>query len=319
MSDKIKIGVLMGGSSAEREISYRSASNITASLDRTKYNVVCYDIPLKGGEWINELSANKPDIVLNALHGGKGEDGGVQGVLSCLNIPFVGSGVTASALCMNKALCKTIMADSHIPVIEGILVKKGSCITSMEDNVYRIGFPLIVKPNNGGSSLGISVVNSLDELKAAVEQIFADFNDDALVEKFIDGREVTCAVLQGENGAEVISLLDINKSQRDIFDYKAKYEDKVWSGGISNLPAYMQDTITGIAKKAFTVLGCSGYVCVDMILMEEQIYVIEVNTLPGMTEQSLIPNAVKALGMELGQFFDGLIEREIKKRVINNE
>lgn len=312
MSDKVRIGILMGGSSAEREISYRSAENIINSLNRDKYDIIRYDIPLgSGGEWIGTLAADKPDIVLNALHGGKGEDGGVQGVLSCLDIPFVGSGVAASALCMDKTLCKTVMASGHIPVIEGITIKRGSSLTAVEESAARIGFPLIVKPNKGGSSLGISVVNNIAELEAAAKKVFTDFNDDALVEKYIDGREVTCAVLQGEDTPEVFSLLDINKT-RGIFDYEAKYVDKEWSGGISNLPAYMQDTITGIAKKAFTLLGCHGYACVDMILMQEQVYVIEVNTLPGMTAQSLIPNAVKALGMDLGAFLDELIDYKLR-------
>lgn len=312
MSDKTRIGVLMGGSSAEREISYRSAENIISSLNRDKYEIIKYDIPIQGGgEWIGKLTEDKPDIVLNALHGGKGEDGGVQGVLSCLGIPFVGSGVAASALCMDKTLCKTVMSSGHIPVIEGITVKKGGSMTAVEETAARIGFPLIVKPNRGGSSLGISLVNNTEELKEAADKVFAGFDDDALVEKYIDGKEVTCAVLQGEQEPEVFSLLDINRS-RGIFDYEAKYVDKEWSGGISNLPSYMQDSINGIAKKAFTILDCRGYACVDMIIMEEQVYVIEVNTLPGMTAQSLIPNAVKSMGMDLGEFLDRLIDYKLR-------
>lgn len=308
MSNKIRIGILMGGNSAEREISYRSANNIVSALDTDKYTVSCCDIPINDSSWVERLSMDRPDIVLIALHGGRGENGSVQGVLSCLGIPFVGSGVTASALCMDKALCKTVMQSAHIPVIEGFCVRRGS--TDSDENAARIGYPLIVKPNNGGSSLGIAIVNNAEELNAAVKNIFEKFDDDALVEKYISGREVTCAVIEGESEPEVISVLDINKSG-GIFDYKAKYEDKEWSGGISNLPPYMQATIKGIAKKAFALLGCRGYACVDMILVEEQVYVIEVNTLPGMTAQSLIPNAVKALGMELGSFIDRLIEKEI--------
>ncbi len=311
MPDKIKIGILMGGSSSEREISYMSAENIVKSLNKDKYQILAYDIPFGSeGSWINDIAEDKPDIVLNALHGGKGEDGGVQGVLRCLGLPFVGSGVMTSAVCMDKNVCKTVMASGHIPVIEGIPVKRNGYDLSTEEAAARIGFPLIVKPNKGGSSLGISMVHGVQELRAAVSTVFDRFCDDALIEKYIDGRELTCAVLQGKNGPEVISLLDINKTG-SIFDYNAKYTEKKWAGGISSLPAYMQDMITGIAKKAFTLLGCRGYACVDMILMEEQIYVIEVNTLPGMTAQSLIPNAVKALGMDLGSFFDRLIEQEI--------
>jgi D-alanine-D-alanine ligase len=279
-------------------------------LDKAKYDVTKYDVPEDGSTaWITSLTADKPDIVLNALHGGSGEDGGVQGLLSCLGIPFVGSDVAASAICMDKALCKALMKAASIPVAAGVSIKRGDSLASYEETIGGLGFPLIVKPNKGGSSLGISVVNNMDELKNAVYTVFEDFADDALVERYIDGKEVTCAVLQGERGAEVISLLDINK-QGGIFDYTAKYEGSIWSGGISNLPQYMQAMINGIAKKAFTMLGCSGYACVDMILDEEQIYVIEVNTLPGMTEKSLIPNAVKAVGSDLGSFLDKLIDLE---------
>jgi D-alanine-D-alanine ligase len=310
MRDKIRLGILMGGSSFEREISYRSAENIANSLDKTKYDVTKYDVPEDGSTaWITSLTADRPDIVLNALHGGNGEDGGVQGLLNCLGIPFVGSDVTASAICMDKALCKELMRAASIPVADGVSIKRNESLATYEETIGGLGFPLIVKPNKGGSSLGINVVNNMDELRSAVYAVFEDFADDAIVERYIDGKEVTCAVLQGENGAEVISLLDINK-QGGIFDYTAKYEGSIWSGGISNLPRYMQDMINGIAKKAFTMLGCSGYACVDMILDEEQIYVIEVNTLPGMTEKSLIPNAVKAVGSDLGSFLDKLIDLE---------
>lgn len=305
---KIKLGILMGGSSAEREVSYKSAENIIASLDKDKYEIIKYDIPKEPDTgWISRLIEDKPDAVLSALHGGRGEDGSVQGLLKCIGIPFAGSDVCGCALCMDKALAKIVMEKGHIPVIEGFSIKRGESINAFEERAERTGYPLIVKPDRGGSSLGIRVVNSFDELICGVNAIFEEFSDDALVEKYIEGREVTCGVLRGKEGPEVISVLDINK-KRGIFDYEAKYVDKVWSGGISNLPGYMQDMIRGIAKKAFILLECSGYACVDMIISEEQIYVVEVNTLPGMTAQSLIPNGVKALKLDFGSFLDGLIE-----------
>ncbi len=304
---KVKIALLVGGNSAEREVSYASAENISASLDMSKYEVVTCQVPEnQSTDWIYKLKDINPDIVLSALHGGSGEDGSVQGLLKCMGIPFVGSGVEASALCMDKSICKTIMKSAFIPVIDGICIKRNSNIAVYEETLSRIGFPLIIKPNRGGSSLGISVAENMEQLKTAVKLVFDSFNDDALIEKYIYGREVTCAVLQAEGGPEVISVLDINR-KRGIFDYEAKYVDKDWSGGISNLPEYMQDTIIGIAKKTFSLLGCEGYACIDMILMDEQVYVIEINTLPGMTAKSLIPNAVKALGMDFGSFLDRLI------------
>ena len=312
MCGKVKLALLVGGNSAEREVSYASAENILSCLDLNKYEVIRCNVPENfNTDWIKQLAQLKPDVVLSALHGGSGEDGSVQGLLKCMGIPFVGSGVETSAVCMDKSLCKTIMKSACIPVIDGILIKKGSDIFPYEETMCRIGFPLIVKPNRGGSSLGITVAKDMEQLKKAVKSVFDEFRDDALIEKYIFGKEVTCAVLQGEKGPEVISVLDINR-KRGIFDYEAKYVDKDWSGGISNLPEYMQDTIIGIAKKTFSLLGCEGYACVDMILMEEQVYVIEVNTLPGMTAKSLIPNAVKALGMDMGSFLDRLIEYKLR-------
>lgn len=309
---KIKLGILMGGSSAEREVSYKSAENIIEKLDKNKYEIIKYDIPREqSAEWISRLIEDRPDVVLSALHGGRGEDGSVQGLLKCLGIPFAGSDVCGSALCMDKALAKIVMEKGHLPVIDGFLTKRGENAGTLADRAERLGYPLIVKPNRGGSSLGIRVVNNGGELENAVNSVFDEFSDDALVEKYIEGREVTCGVLEGKNGPEVISVLDINK-KRGIFDYEAKYVDKVWSGGISNLPEYMQDMVRGIAKKAFLLLECRGYACVDMILSEEQIYVVEVNTLPGMTAQSLIPNGVKALNMDFGSFLDGLIDGALR-------
>ena len=309
--NKIKLGLLKGGNSAERDISYKSAENISVSLDAEKYEVKQYDIGSAADIfWIKDMMEDKPDIVLSALHGGMGEDGSVQGLLRTMGIPFVGSGVTASAICINKDICKRVMKSAIVPVIDGIFIRKGEFVPYQREAIGRIGFPLIVKPNCGGSSLGISVAGNMAELETGIKTVFENFNDDVIIEKYINGREVTCAVLQGENGPEVISVLDINK-KRGIFDYEAKYVDSIWSGGISNLPEFMQDTIRGIAKKVFTVLGCEGYACVDMIVDEEQIYVIEVNTLPGMTEKSLIPNAVRELGMDLGDFLNRLIEYKL--------
>ncbi len=304
---KIKLGILRGGSSVERDISFKSAENILKYINKDKYDIKIYDVPNDDNtQWVSQLISDKPDIVLSALHGGTGENGAVQGLLRCLSIPYVGSKVIGSALCMNKYIAKQIMEFNHIPVIDGLYI-------SRQDNAYenKLGYPLIVKPNRGGSSIGISVVNSDEELKKAVEHIRDKYDDDVIAEKYISGQEVTCAVLQTSQGLKVMSVLDIN-TDGDIYDYDSKYVNEKSAVSFSKLPEYMQVMIEEIAKKAFTALRCSGYGCVDMIVSEEQVYVIEINTLPGMTVNSLIPAAVKGFGKELGDFLDELIAYEMK-------
>lgn len=309
--NKIKLGILQGGSSVEREISFKSADNILNNIDKNKYDIIVYNVPEnKDNLWIEKLISDKPDIVLSALHGGKGENGVVQGLLQCLCIPYVGSKVTGSAICMNKLLSKQLMEFNHIPVIEGFCVLKEHTASYFYDEAEKIGYPLIVKPNRGGSSIGISVVYNQGELLKAIEYIREKYNDDALVEKYIIGQEVTCGVIQTGQGLKVMSVLDIN-AEGDIYDYESKYVKEKSSVSFTKLPQYMQIMIEEIAKKAFCVLKCSGYGCVDMIISQEQVYVIEINTLPGMTLNSLIPAAAKGVGMTLGEFLDELIAYEL--------
>lgn len=308
---RIKLGILRGGSSVEREISLKSAENILNNINKDKYDVRVYDIQrIYNTDWALRLIEDKPDIVLSALHGGKGENGVIQGLLQALDIPYVGSKVMGSAICMNKHIAKQLMEFNHIPVIEGFYISKEQRISDFFDTAQRVGYPLIVKPNRGGSSIGISVVNNSDELYKAVENIITEFDDDVLVEKYISAQEVTCGVIQTKEGLKVMSVLDIN-TDGDIYDYKSKYFNEKSSATFSTLPAYMQTMIEGIAKKVFVTLNCSGYGCVDFMIKEEQIYVIEINTLPGMTLNSLIPAAAKGIGMELGDFLDELISYEL--------
>lgn len=313
---KIKLGILRGGSSVERDISFKSAENILSCLDKDKYDIIVYDVPKTSDTgWIRAIMEDKPDMVLSALHGGKGENGAVQGLLQCLSIPYAGSKVIGSAICMNKHIAKQIMKFNHIPVVEGIYI-------SVDDNGYKgsaekLGYPLVVKPNRGGSSIGISIAHNSEELEKAVDYIRREYDDDIIAEKYIYAQEVTCGVIQTDKGLKVMSVLDIN-TPGEIYDYEAKYLKEKSSVSFSKLPDYMKTMIEEIAKKAFVALKCTGYGCVDMLVKEEQVYVIEINTLPGMTKNSLIPAAAKGFGMELGGFLDELIAYEIgrKKQIL---
>lgn len=306
MAKKV-IGILMGGSSVEREVSFKSAENILDSIDKNKYDVVEIELPSDKSDigWTEKLK--RVDLVLSALHGGIGENGSVQGLLHCMNIPYVGSKVTSSALCMDKHISKQIMSYNHIPVVDDIYFKRGEDITQYYDEVGKLGFPLIVKPNRGGSSIGIEVVEDINSLTSAIKNIIDKYDDDVLIEKYIKAKEATCCVLQTKEGLKVMAVLDINK-KGDFYDYNAKYVDDRNSADFSELPKYMQTMVMEIAKKVFEVLMCRGYVCVDMLIKEEQIYVIEVNTLPGLTKHSLIPRAVESMGISFGEFLEMLVE-----------
>jgi len=307
---KTKVVVLVGGNSMERTVSFHSADNILNNIDKNKYDVRVVEVPNnKNNNWVKEIIEINPDIVFSALHGGRGEDGTIQGLLKCLNIPFVGSCVLSSALCMDKNISKTVMKSNHIPVIEGIFIPKNDKIIQYQEKINEIGYPVIVKPNRGGSSIGISIAENYEEVIKAADKA-SKFDNEIIIEKFIIGKEINCSVLQTRNGLKVLPVLDITTNNK-FYDYKAKYIDKMTKIDLSSLPEYMKAMIEEIAEKVFNLLKCKGYICVDMIIQEEQIYVIEVNTLPGLTVHSLIPKAVSRLGISFSQFIDELIEFEI--------
>ena len=307
---KIKLGILAGGSSVEREVSLKSCDNLLNNLNKDKYDIHIYSLPKDDDrKWLNDLVNDRPDVVVSALHGGLGENGSMQGLLHCMGIPYIGSKVLSSALCMDKKEAKTVLSANHIQTAADIYIKRGESIALFVDNIRQIGFPLVVKPNRGGSSIGIEIVNDLAELDSAVNNIVEKYDDDVIAEKLIKGREITCCVFEENNKPQVMAVLEVNK-QGEIFDYADKYERGV-SSALSSMPRFMQDMVKSIAEKTFSLLKCRGYACVDMIVMEEQIYVIEVNTLPGLTANSLIPKACKDYGIGFGEFLDRLIEREI--------
>lgn len=314
--NKINVALIAGGSSAERDVSFKTSDEMYKNLDKNKYNINIIDIPVEhSNDWIIQLIESKANVVISALHGGDGEDGAVQGLLKCLNIPYIGTKVLGSALGMDKYLSKQIMKFNNIPVADDVFIKFNDDIKNYEDEINKLGFPLVVKPNNGGSSIGISIVNNKSELLKAIDLV-KQLKDDLLIEKYIQGREVTCSLLETTKGIEVLTVLDIT-STSEFYDYKAKYEDDNTKIEFSTLPKFLQDMIQSIAKKVFIILKSSGYARVDMIVHEEQIFVLEINTLPGMTSHSLIPKAIQARGMSYGDFLDSLIQFELSKSNFN--
>lgn len=309
--DKIKVALIDGGNSTEREVSFKTSNEMYKNLDKNKYDVQIITIPNDNtNDWVMELIKSKADIVLSALHGGSGEDGTVQGLLECLNIPYVGTKVLGSALSMDKHLSKQIMQLYNIPVAQDVFIKLNEEFKNYEDDINKLGYPLVVKPNKGGSSIGITIVNTKQELIKAIDLV-KQLKDDILIEKYIQGREVTCGLVENKTDIEVLTVLDISANST-FYDYKSKYEDDTTKIVFSTLPKFLQDMIQEIAKKVFIILKCKGYARVDMIVHQEQIVVLEINTLPGMTSHSLIPKAIEAKGLSYSQFLDTLINFELK-------
>ena len=298
---KKKIGVLSGGKSAEREVSFMSAENILNALDKEKFDVKQYIVPKeKNTDWIKEIVNDPPDLMLNLLHGGDGENGAVQGLLDCMGIRYYGSEVLSSAVCMSKNVSKTLMRAYSIPVAEDIFVKKDRSLEDIE--IEKMGFPVIVKPNCGGSSIGIYVAENYEELKDAFEKI-RDMGDDILIEKYIKGNEITCCVIKTDDKLNVLPILDIQTDGK-IFGYNEKYDRKNARVRFSELPEFQKTMIKEIAKKTFDILECDDFAAVDMIVKEEQVYVIEVNTIPGLTKNSLLTQAVEVSGTAFKKFIN---------------
>ncbi len=304
----LKLGILTGGNSIEKEVSLKSCENVLSSIDKNKYDIYVYKVDIDK-DWHKKLISDSPDIILSTLHGGRGENGAMQGFLHYLNIPFVGSKVLASSVCMDKKIAKTIMNANHIPTIQDIYIKRNENIELYKDSLIQLGYPFIVKPNRGGSSIGIKICNDFNDIVEGVNNIVEQYDDDILIEKYIEGMEIACCILEDKNEKQICIINIENKGE--IFAYEDKYE-KPRIAETSDIPPYMQDMIKSIALKAFDVLKCKGYAIVDMIVKEEQLYVIEVNTLPGLTQTSLIPKAAEILNMTFGEFLDKLIEFEIK-------
>jgi D-alanine-D-alanine ligase len=303
--EKITVALLSGGISSEREVSLKSGDQVYESLDKAKYNVVRYDPKTD----LPRLVSDSPgiDAALIILHGRYGEDGTVQGLLDLLDIPYQGSGVLGSAVAMNKIASKQLYEQSGIPVPPYLVIKKGDPVDSATC-IRRLGMPLVMKPVSGGSSIGVSIVRSEENFREAVKTAF-DHDNAVLMEAFIDGIEITGGVVGNENLTALPVIEIIPDKKFEFFDYAAKY-----TPGASKeiCPARIDEALTlkaqTLAKMAHSALFCRGYSRTDMILSGKEIYVLETNTIPGMTATSLLPRAAQAAGISFGGLLDRLIE-----------
>ncbi len=299
-----KVAVLFGGSSAERDISLRSGEAVLQGLLRMNIDALGFDPQEKP---LSELVELKVDRVWNALHGRGGEDGRIQAALEFMGIPYTGSGVLGSAIAMDKWRSKMIWKAMGLPVAAHVLVdnKQELSDANLRKIVARLGPVIFVKPSHEGSSVGMSKATSLETLKQAIE-LARKYDDEVLVESFIEGKEYTVSVLN-EQALPSISMV----TPREFYDYEAKYNSKETQYFCpSGLSTAEEKLLAEIAVKAFNALGCAGWGRVDFIRdkYDGSFKLLEANTVPGMTESSLVPKAAKQAGIS----FDELVVEILK-------
>jgi D-alanine-D-alanine ligase len=309
-----KIGVLLGGRSAEREVSLRTGGAIYTALVNKGYDAVKIDV---AEDFIERLRMEKIALAFLALHGPYGEDGTIQGLLEMLGIPYTGSGVLASALCMNKIATKKILVCEGLPTPNFAVVSVNKMKPLGADGIVRgilqqIPLPLVVKAPTQGSTIGIYFVRDEQQIVPALNEAF-NYGKEALVEKMMDGMEVTASVL-GNDSPVALPLIEI-VSATGVYDYKAKY-----TVGLSDhiipprIPADVQDTIKELAIRTFVALGCRGLARVDFIITGSgSPYILEANTIPGMTETSLFPDAARAAGIEFEDLAEMLVNLALEQ------
>ena len=307
---KLTVALLSGGISSEREVSLNSGNQVFEALDKDKYDIRRYDPKSDLPRLVTE--ADDIDAALIILHGPFGEDGTVQGMLDLLNIPYQGSGVLGSAVAMNKVVSKQLYEKAGLPILPYIAIKAKDSFNT-DDIAARLGLPVVIKPVQCGSSVGMSIVREADELKAAIKKAFA-YDNEVMIEAFIDGVEVTGGVL-GNDNPDALPLIEIIPDKNhEFFDYEAKYTPGVTK---EICPARIDDQLTSKAQSyavmAHEVLGCRGYSRTDMMLRDRELFVLETNTIPGMTVTSLFPQAAAAAGLPFGKLMDRLIELSLEE------
>lgn len=319
-----KVGVLRGGPSSEYEVSLKSGKTVIDHLsDRHEVLDIFID---KAGVWHHlgvpvqpEQVFKKVDVIFNALHGTYGEDGTVQKILDQFGIPYTGSTALASAIGMNKLLSKKVYKDHNLKTPLHTTVRRDQDLVTEAVRIFRtFPMPVFVKPVSGGSSVGGSIARTLPELEIALTEAFK-YDDEAIVEELIVGREATCGVVDNFRGQDIYSLLpnEIAKSKdSEFYDYKAKYlsdEPIVICPG--NFAEAEKKIIQEMATKAHKALGLRHYSRSDFIVHPKRgIYILETNTLPGLTDHSHVPQSLKAIGCSLADFLDHLINLALEKK-----
>lgn len=323
------IAFVTGGYSSEAVISYKSAITIERNIDRSKFDV--YKIDITPESWFYEdqgtkievdrkdftLTINNKKIVFDAvligIHGTPGEDGKLQGYFDLLKIPYTSCDAATSALTFNKRYTVAVAAFAGINTAKSLHLFKHSPLTAAQI-LEQVKLPVFVKPNNGGSSIGMSKVNKAEELAAALDKAFKE-DDQVLVEEFISGREFTVGVFRTVKEIVVLPITEIT-TEKDFFDFEAKYQGKSKETTPALISEEMKDKISSTARKVYEVFNCRGVVRIDFIYNQDknEPYILEINTVPGQSEASIVPQQVQIMGMSLQNFYSSLIEEALSRK-----
>ncbi len=299
----MKVAVLKGGRSLERGVSLRSGARVEDALERLGHEVVALDV---GGDLVKRLSAERPDVAFVAMHGVGGEDGTAQELLEILGIPFTGPGAAACARCMDKSQAKSAIDEAGLPTPDWFAFSQTAfrelgAADALPRLEQSLGFPLVVKPSRGGSSLGVKFAASAAEVPQALISAFS-YDDRVLLERFVSGRELAVSVL----GGEALPVVEAIPAAGDAYDFEARYEiGRTRFVCPAELDDAEQAAVTAAALATYRALGCSGFARIDLILSAEGPQVLEANAIPGLTDTSLLPQAAEAAGMS----FEQLVER----------
>jgi len=307
----INVLVLMGGLSEEREVSLRSGAGVYNALKKVGYQAKTLDLSRDNLDRIKEIG---PDVVFLALHGKFGEDGTVQGYLDILGIPYTGSGVETSAICMNKGTTKKIFCYEGVPTADFVIINKYQYRRNQElDQILKgLGLPVVVKAATQGSSIGVYIVKTESDLESAIEEAFK-YDQEVVIEKFIEGPQLTVALL-GNEEPQVLPVIEITAAN-EFYDYEAKYTPGMCEHIIpARVSESINDKVMEISKRVYTSFKCRGYARIDfMIDKDENPYVLEINTIPGMTAMSLVPDAGRAAGISYEELVDRIVCLALQK------
>jgi D-alanine-D-alanine ligase len=316
-----RVAVLKGGRSLERNVSLRSGAHVQEALQRLGHEVLALDA---GPELIAELLAAKPDAAFIALHGRDGEDGTVQGLLEAVRTPYTGSGPASCMRCTDKLLAKHLMREAGVPTphfhsLREASIKELGAAAAIADIEGGLGFPLVVKPAVGGSALGVKFARTSDELPGALVGAFS-YDGTVLIERYVKGRDLAVSVLDADPGAQgataataavALPLVEAVPREEEFYDYESRYEIGMTTFVCpAELPSATTERAQELALSVYELLGCHGVARVDLMLDQDsgELWVLETNVVPGLTETSLLPQAADAAGIG----FDELVERVLQ-------
>jgi D-alanine-D-alanine ligase len=302
----VKVAVLKGGRSLERGVSLRSGARVEDALERLGHEAIALDV---GGDLVKRLVAERPDVAFVAMHGVGGEDGTAQELLEILGIPFTGPGAAACARCMDKSQAKSAIREAGLPTPDWFAFSQTAfrelgAADALGRLEQGLGFPLVVKPSRGGSSLGVKFAGSAGEVPQALVSAFS-YDDRVLLERFVEGRELAVSVL----GEEALPVVEAIPTGGDSYDFEARYEiGRTRFVCPAELSEEQNAAVVEAALATYRGLGCSGFARVDLILGADGPQVLEANAIPGLTDTSLLPQAAEAAGMSFEQLVERILE-----------